>query len=134
MNTAPRSPSTQGHQPARHEVRAAMEATAAEGVTTWTICARHDVSGEIVGYTELALSPHTPWKAAQGDTGVHPDHRERGLGRWLKAHNAVRLLDERPEVGFIETWNASANAPMLAINRAMGFETVARRQEWVLDL
>lgn len=30
----------------------------------------------------------------------------------------------------IETSNASANAAMLSINRAMGFEVVARCQEW----
>ena len=47
-----------------------------------------------------------------------------GLGRLLKATNALRLLDERPEVRSIITWNAFSNAPMLGINIAMGFEIV----------
>ena len=50
----------------------------------------------------------------------------------MKAQNALRLLAERPEVDYIETWNASTNAPMVSINRAMGFRTVAAWQEWQL--
>ena len=44
-----------------------------------------------------------------------------GLGKWLKAEMARRMTTERPELARIRTENASANAPMLAINRAMGF-------------
>lgn len=130
MNTAPRTPSAEDYVPSRQQVREMMEATVGDGTSTWTVCARDDWTGEFVGYTELFFSPHRPWQAAQGDTGVHPDHREGGIGRWLKAHNGLRLLAERPEVEFIETWNATANAAMLSINRAMGFGVVARRQEW----
>ena len=61
------------------------------------------------------------------------EHRNLGLGRWLKAANALRLLDERPEVTTIETWNAGVNAAMLAINHAMGFQPVAEWQEWTLQ-
>ena len=107
-----------------------MSSVAAEGTDLWTVCARHDGTGQFVGYTELFFRRHTPWQAAQGDTGIHPDHRLRGIGRWLKAQNALRLLAERPEVEFIETVNAAGNEAMLSINRAMGFEVVARRQEW----
>ena len=130
MDTAPRSPAVEDYRPTPQQVRDTMAATVREGTSIWTVCARDDRTGEFVGYTELFLPGHRPWLAAQGDTGVRPDHRERGLGRWLKAHNALRLLAERPDIEFIETWNASANAAMLSINRAMGFEVVARRQEW----
>ncbi|MGH9224837.1 MAG: GNAT family N-acetyltransferase [Acidimicrobiales bacterium] len=129
MNTAPRMDGTEDVVPSRQEVRENMQAFADDGAS-WTVCARHDGTGQFVGYTELFFPVHRPWLAAQGDTGVHPDHRERGIGRWLKAHNALRLLAERPDVQFIETYNASGNAAMLSINRAMGFEVVARRQEW----
>jgi GNAT superfamily N-acetyltransferase len=107
-----------------------MAAHVAHGNTSWTVCARDDRTGRFVGYTELSLSHWRPWLAGQGDTGVHPDHRQRGIGRWLKAHNALRLLAEKPGVELIETWNAASNAAMLSINRAMGFDVVARRQEW----
>ncbi|MGH9277604.1 MAG: GNAT family N-acetyltransferase [Acidimicrobiales bacterium] len=130
MNTAPRMDWTEGYAPTREQVIANMAAGARQGYDHWTVCARDDRTGQFVGYTEVSVREHTPWLAAQGDTGVHPDHRERGIGRWLKASTALRLLGEKPDVEFIETWNASVNAAMLRINRAMGFAVVARRQEW----
>jgi GNAT superfamily N-acetyltransferase len=53
----------------------------------WWLSARDDATGELVGYTELALSPYRTWLANQGDTAVHPDHRDRGVGRWLRSGN-----------------------------------------------
>jgi GNAT superfamily N-acetyltransferase len=60
----------------------------------------------------------------QGGTAVDPTHRNKGLGRWLKAAMLQRLLDERPEVANVDTWNAGSNEPMLAINVALGFRPV----------
>ena len=57
-----------------------------------------------------------------------------GLGRWLKASTALRLMSERPDVRFIETWNAGANEPMLAINRAMGFRPACLWRRWDLHV
>ncbi|MCA1847255.1 MAG: hypothetical protein LC792_29515, partial [Actinobacteria bacterium] len=109
----------------------ATEATqAAQGYESWLLCARHDDSGELAGYTELTFSATWPQKAEQGDTGVWPKHRDRGLGRWLKAANAVRVLDERPEVKFIDTWNAGSNEAMLGINVAMGFRPIENWGAW----
>lgn len=100
----------------------------------WVLCARHRPTGLLVGYTELQPLSSRPWLASQGDTGVEPAHRGYGLGRWLKAVNALRLLDEMPEVRVIETWNAESNDPMLAINRPMGFVPVCRWQGWSLAI
>jgi len=108
-----------------------VEATlAARGCEMWQVAARHDDSGELAGYTELALLAHWPEMAWQEDTGVWPKHRERGLGRWLKAVNALRLLDERPEVRCIDTWNAGSNEAMLGINVAMGFRPLENWGGW----
>jgi len=96
------------------------------------VCACHRPSGRLVGYTELGGSSRRPWLARQGDTGVENAHRNLGLGRWVKATNALRLLSERPEVKVVDTWNADVNAPMLSINDAMGFRAVAHWQEWRL--
>jgi GNAT superfamily N-acetyltransferase len=103
---------------------------AARGTATWVLCARHDDSGELAGYTELAFPATWPQAAWQEDTGVWPKHRERGLGRWLKAVNALRLLDEHPEAEFIETWNAGSNEAMLGINVAMGFRPLENWGSW----
>jgi GNAT superfamily N-acetyltransferase len=132
MNDAPHSQSTPDFDITPQQVRESMEAFARQGNVMWTVCARDDTTGEFVGFTERAFGPHRPWLANQGDTAVHPDHRERGLGRWLKAINALRMLDERPDVTHVDTWNAGVNAAMLSINHAMGFRPVAEWQEWEL--
>lgn len=103
------------------ELRSLQDAAERRGTTRWTVLARHDATGELVGLTELLIPQHDRWLAAQGDTGVVAAHRGHGLGRWLKAANALRLLDEHPEVEVMQTWNASTNPYMLAINHAMGF-------------
>lgn len=107
------------------ELRSLQQASEQRGTTRWTLIARHDATGELAGLTELHIPRHDRWLAHQGDTGVARAHRGHGLGRWLKATNALRLLDEHREVEAIQTWNASTNPYMLAINHAMGFRPVA---------
>lgn len=131
MNTAPLETLEWDDERITAEQWREIEATnAARGIEQWQLCARHDDSGELAGYTELAFP--TLWREAawQEDTGVWPKHRERGLGRWLKAVNALRLLDERPDVEFVDTWNAGSNEAMLAINVALGFRPLENWGDW----
>jgi GNAT superfamily N-acetyltransferase len=109
------------------DVRATHEATARRGTDRWTVLVRHDATGDLVALTELQIPAIDTWLAGQGDTGVARAHRGHGLGRWLKAVNALRVLDERPDVAAIQTWNAGTNAHMLAINQAMGFRAEAEQ-------
>lgn len=130
MNTAPSGPNLQDLVLSPDDVAESQRAFEEQGYTRWTVIVRHAPSGDLAGYTELMLSPFRPWLAFQWDTGVDPLHRNLGLGRWMKAANALRLIEERPQVEQIETWNAGSNAAMLTINRAMGFRTVAEWQIW----
>lgn len=134
MNTAPHGPNLEDLVLSADDVVETQRAFADLGYGRWTVVARHDPSGDLAGFTELMTSPFRPWMAFQWDTGVDPKHRNLGLGRWLKAANALRLLEERPEVEEIETWNAESNAPMLGINRSMGFRTVAEWQSWEMPI
>lgn len=45
-------------------------------------------------------NPNRPMILEQGFTGVYPEYRNKGLGRWLKAEMMQRILRERPEVEF----------------------------------
>ena len=134
MNTAPGGHGNEQARPSPEYVRDNMEAHVRQGNDSWTVCARDNTTGDFVGYTELSISHHRRWWARQGDTGVDPDHRRRGIGRWLKAHNALRLLGQRPDVEYIETWNAVGNTSMLAINRAMAFEPIRLWRQWDLPV
>jgi RimJ/RimL family protein N-acetyltransferase len=105
-----------------------------KGARIWTLVAREDATGELAGYTALFFPKHRPWQAQQGDTGVDPAHRNKGLGRWLKAANLLRLLDERPEAQVVDTDNADSNEPMLNINMALGFRPLAMTEMVQLKL
>ncbi len=94
------------------------------GGTRFILAACHRSSGEFVGYTELIGYGFQPQFLWQEDTVVAPEHRHRGLGRWLKAANLRRVMAERPEAQRIRTGNAGSNTPMLAINHEMGFRPI----------
>jgi GNAT superfamily N-acetyltransferase len=130
MNTAPRGELDIEDEVYTPEMIREFEGSMVrKGTKIWTVAARHDATGELVGYTALFLRKHRPWHAQQGDTAVDPAHRDKGLGRWLKAVNLRRLLEERPAVRVVDTGNASSNEPMLNINVALGFRPLAELEE-----
>ena len=135
MNTAPRGDIDMEDEVFTPELIRDFEASMErKGTTIWTVAARHDATGELAGFTALFFPKHRPWQAEQGDTGVHPGHRNKGLGRWLKAANLLRLLDERPEAQVVDTGNATTNEPMLNINVALGFRPLAEEETLQLKL
>lgn len=76
-----------------------------------------------VGYTEIMVSRHEPDIVIQEDTFVEGAYRGRGIGRGLKVAN-MRQLHEIPEVAqadWIQTYTATGNGPMHALNRDLGF-------------
>ncbi|MFP5320285.1 MAG: GNAT family N-acetyltransferase [Acidimicrobiia bacterium] len=90
--------------------------------------------GDPAGYSAMFLSRHRPEIAHQGDTGVLPEHRGHGLGRWLKAENLRQALDAEPAVVVVETYNAESNPWMLDINVAMGFRPHVQYQAWQAEV
>lgn len=134
MNDAPRSDALEAFVFTREKLRRSEAERAIDGRRQWLLVARQDETGELAGYTELMFGIHRPWLVDQGDTAVAAGHRGHGLGRLLKATNALRLLDEAPEVEVIETWNDGSNRWMLAINDDMGFRPVAQWHEAELQL
>ena len=89
---------------------------------------RHDATGEFAGFTAINIDRWHPERASQGGTCTHTDHRNLGIGRWLKAANALNVIEACPAVEYIDTDNAGSNRPMLNINEAMGFRP--RRHRW----
>ncbi len=103
----------------------------AEGAQRRYLAARHDATGELVGFTEM-------WRGQNGlrdtvsqwGTAVRPAHRGHALGKWLKGTNVLRVLDEWPDVVDIRTHNADSNEPMLGINHALGFKPYTVDINW----
>ena len=58
---------------------------------------------------------------SQGLTAVLEDYRGHGLGKWLKASLLLHVRKYQ-KVEFIVTVNAEVNAPMLNINKRLGFK------------
>ena len=110
----------------RHE----EDAIEVRGDNYLAIGALHRPSGRFAGLTDVFLPRLYPQQAWQEDTGVDPEHRNRGLGRWLKAEMVKRIAREHPEVRWIDTANADSNEPMLAINVEMGFRPVLIENAW----
>ena len=78
--------------------------------------------GVISGITDTLWAPYHRTIVYQQFTGVRPSARGRGLGKWIKAAMLLHLRELYPGVEWVATDNAGSNAPMLKINRAMGFK------------
>jgi len=89
--------------------------------------------GVISGITDMYYAPYKPTIVNQGFTGVHPDARGRGLGKWLKAAMAIHLRELYPKAEWFTTDNAGSNAPMLAINTKMGFKQYRVASEYQIS-
>ena len=85
---------------------------------------------ELAGYTALRIPEAEPALSKQGDTVTVAAHRNRGIGRWIKADMWQWLRADRPDVRSLDTGNAESNRAMLAINEAMGFEDVLHHGVW----
>src|SRR5215472_8488417 len=94
---------------------------------------------DIVGFADLAtvMNSAPRGRLTIDDMKVTPEmirDSERWLfadgSRRLKAANARALLEANPKTRFLRTGNADVNAPMLAINRQMGFRPLLASVSW----
>lgn len=81
-----------------------------------------DAGGVVVGYSIAAVSNATYHHVDQWGTLVDPAHRGHRLGLAVKCALLRELSESFPDKRFVETTNAESNAPMVAINEALGFE------------
>jgi GNAT superfamily N-acetyltransferase len=79
------------------------------------------VDGDLAAYSMLGTAGDRAWSDM---TGTLPEHRGRGLALLAKQHT----LQAAAAAGITRaiTGNDDANLPMLAVNRRLGYATVAR--------
>jgi GNAT superfamily N-acetyltransferase len=86
--------------------------------------------GVISAITDMSWDPNRPSILEQRFTGVRPDARGRGLGKWTKAAMLAHLHKLYPKAQWVATENAGSNAPMLAINMKLGFKQYRASSEY----
>ena len=102
-------------------IRDYYEQAAATGVVMHDAIA-WEPDGTISAMTDVSWAAYRRTLIEQQFTGVRPDARGRGLGKWIKAAMVLHVRDLYPDAEWIVTGNAGSNAPMLKINRTMGFK------------
>jgi GNAT superfamily N-acetyltransferase len=116
------------------QVRQIEDSYVASGDIHWTCYVRERATGVIAGFSDLLFSPEDPSVIRQVGTAVDSAHRQRGLGRWVKAAMLERVLTEIPEATRITTGNADMNEAMLSINRELGFQPSKSTTVWQVPL
>ena len=111
-------------------VRTDYQRIAAIGRRVIDAYALHEATGELVGYTQVQVPQADPQVAFQQDTLVLREHRGHGLGLRMKAAGTLALMEGSPATTSVRTWNADDNAPMLAVNHALGFVHDGMMREW----
>lgn len=134
MNTAPREKlDMEDMHMTPEQLRQTEQMETAMGTQRWTLYVSDAATGRFAGFTEVRWNPASPAIVNQGGTGVFPEFRGLGLGRWLKAAMLARILQDRSEAKFVRTGNADSNAAMLGINQALGFTPYISRCVWQLE-
>jgi GNAT superfamily N-acetyltransferase len=90
--------------------------------------------GRLVAFTDLHVPLSQPEHAHQGATLVLREHRGHRLGTLVKLAVLQELAAASPRTRRISTYNSEGNAPMVAVNQALGFEPAGHMSMWSLTL
>ncbi|QNN53332.1 GNAT family N-acetyltransferase [Nocardioides mesophilus] len=115
-------------------VRRYDAAMAGRRQTVHRVVAVHRSTGEWAGLSMLCVDEFGPGLAFQEDTSVVRAHRGHRLGLLMKADMLRWISRERPEVGAVDTWNATSNHHMIAVNERLGAQVVAEHVGYRRDL
>ena len=94
----------------------------------------HLPTGELAGYTQVAVPRQSHRAVSQYGTLVLPEHRGHRLGMLLKVANLAHLERVAPGHPAVVTFNAEENRHMLSVNEAVGFVAIASEGAWRKDL
>lgn len=122
INEAPRDAEEEPSVWDAERVHLDDERIAAFGHRHRRVVAVDDATGEIAALTELRVDPDLPGWGCQGNTAVTRAHRGHRLGLLVKATMLEWVTEAEAQLQRITTWNAAANAHMIAINEGLGFE------------
>ncbi|AZQ32301.1 GNAT family N-acetyltransferase [Streptomyces cyaneochromogenes] len=115
-------------------VLAAAKAIADRGELLTTVVAVDESDSSIVGFSELVVPGDGKGEGQHYGTGVLPEHRGHGLGRWMKAEMIRVARANHPELAGLITDTANSNTHMRRINDALGYVPTHQALEYQLNL
>ncbi|MET3985286.1 GNAT family N-acetyltransferase [Streptomyces sp. PvR034] len=115
-------------------VRAAAKAVEQRGDHLHTVAAVAARDGSIAGFTELVVPGNGRGDGQHYGTGVLPEHRGHGLGRWMKAESIRHARARHPHLDGLLTDTADGNLPMRRINDGLGYTPTHTTHQYQLDL
>lgn len=115
-------------------VQAAAKAVEQRGDHLHTVVAIDTSNGSIAGFTELVVPGGGTGDAQHYGTGVLPEHRGHGLGRWMKAESIRQAHGHYPDLGGLLTDTADSNTHMRHISDSLGYLPTHTTLQYQLDL
>jgi len=115
-------------------VRAAAKAVEQRGDQLHTVVAIDTCDDSIAGFTELVVPGNGTGDGQHYGTGVLPEHRGHGLGRWMKAESIRQARGRYPDLGGLLTDTADSNTHMRHISDSLGYVPTHTTLQYQLDL
>lgn len=115
-------------------VRAAAQVIEDRGDFLHTVAAIDESDDSIAGFTELIVPGNSKGDGQHAGTGVLPEHRGHGLGRWMKAAMIQHIRECYPDLGGLLSDTADTNPYMRHINDSLGYLPTHQAHEYQLDL
>jgi len=134
MSDAPRDAGVEPHTRDAASIRRSEDIALAQGVSLYSVAARHRGTGGFAALTQMTTDRKTPQWALQQMTGVLPGDRGRRLGTVIKIVMLELLTEHEPAVRRILTGNDSSNAHMRTINDQLGYQASDTYRSWDLDV
>jgi GNAT superfamily N-acetyltransferase len=115
-------------------VRTAAKVVEQRGDHLYTVVAVDASDGSIAGFTELVVPGDGKGDGQDYGTGVLPEHRGQGLGRWMKAESIRHAHGRHPDLGGLLTDTADSNTHMRQINDSLGYTPTHTTHQYQLAL
>jgi GNAT superfamily N-acetyltransferase len=90
----------------------------------------HDPGGAVIAMSEASWDSRNPKVAFQIFSAVARPWRRRGVARAIKAALLRQIRSANPGAREVRTFNAESNAPILAVNRRLGFTALRRHVDY----
>jgi GNAT superfamily N-acetyltransferase len=134
MSDAPRDAGVEPHTRDAATIRQSEDIALAQGVSLYSVAARHRGTGRFAALTQMTTDRKTPGWALQQMTGVLPGHRGRRLGTLVKIVMLELLTEHEPAVRRVLTGNAASNMHMTTINDRLGYRASDTYRSWDLHV